>query len=83
MLPVSLDKLKTVFSGADSGTSAIRAIVRYYDVSEKNSDINTFIVNKTVRHFRENNKPDGTYRLGHGLELVLGKDSQIWEAAPF
>ena len=40
MLPVSLDKLKTVFSGADSGTSAIRAIVRYYDVSEKNSDIN-------------------------------------------
>ena len=72
-----------MFSGADSGTSAIRAIVRYYDVSEKNSDINTFIVNKTVRYFRENNKPDGTYRLAHGLELVLGKDSQIWEAAPF
>ncbi len=83
MLNISITDLNRKFDAAENGTKAIRIIVPYYNVKEVNSEINIFIVDKTVQHFRNNNQPDGTYRLGHGLELVLGEDGKIWEEAPF
>ncbi|MDC0362810.1 hypothetical protein OAN12_07210 [Halioglobus sp.] len=83
MAPISIADLNRKFDLAENGTKAIRIIEPYYNAREVHSEINTFIVDKTVQHFRKNNKPDGIYRLGHGLELVLGEDSEIWEEAPF
>lgn len=83
MTHISLDDLTRIFNSAENGTSAIRAIVPYYKVREADSEINTFIVSKTVQHFRKNNKPNGNYRLGHELELVLGEKSEIREECPF
>ena len=83
MTDLSIEDLPKIFDSAETGTSAIRLIVPYYQTREANSEINTFIVNKTVQHFRNNNKPDGMYRLGHELELILGEKSEIREEFPF
>jgi hypothetical protein len=83
MSDISITDLNRKFDAAENGSKAIRIIIPYYNSRAVNSEINTFIVDKTVQHFRNNNQPDGTYRLGHGLELVLGEDSEIWEEAPF
>jgi hypothetical protein len=83
MTHISIDDLTKIFNSAENGTSAIRLIAPYYKAREANSEINTFIVNKTVQHFGNNNKPDGKYRLGHELELILGEKSEIREEFPF
>jgi hypothetical protein len=83
MNQVTVADLMTLLSSAEDATSAIRSIVPHYRVSEGSSQANAFIVEKTVQHFRANNKPDGVYRLGHGLELVLGERSCIQEEPPF
>jgi hypothetical protein len=83
MTHISVDDLVEIFNGAENPTSAVRLIVPYYQPGVVNSESNTFIVNKTAQHFRNNNKADGMYKLGHGLELILGEDSKIWEEPPF
>lgn len=70
---ISMDELTRIFNTAGEATSAKRSIVPYYRTRETDTEINTFIFTKVVQHFRENDRPDGVYRLGHELELVLGK----------
>ena len=83
MSHISIDDLTNIFTSAENATSAVRAIVPYYEVTEKRSPANRFITDKVVQHFRANNKPDGVYRLGHDLELVLGDKSEIRPDPPF
>jgi hypothetical protein len=83
MARVTAVGLSEIFENAEDATRAIRSIVPHYRVSEGVSATNTFIIEKTVQHFRNNGKPDGVYRLGHGLELVLGENSLIQEEPPF
>lgn len=83
MADISIDEVIKIFDNAEDDTSAIRMIVPFYRIREANLEINKFVVDKMVQHFRNNNKPDGTYRLGHDLELLLGKNSKILEEPPF
>jgi hypothetical protein len=80
---LTADNLARIFRNAEDASSAIRSIVRHYRAADGDSEANTFIIEKTVQHFRNNGKPDGVYRLGHGLELVLGENSLIQEEPPF
>ena len=54
-----------------------------YEKYVTDSEINDYILDKTVRHFRSKGKIDGVYNLGHELELVLEDHSEIREIFPF
>ena len=83
MSSINVQDLDVKFRNAPDASAAIRAIVPHYQAETGATDTNSFIVSKTVEHFRCHDKPDGVYRLGHGLELVLGERSTIQEAPPF
>lgn len=83
MMKLRVNEVKAIFNAAEDGASAIRSIIPHYRVTEGDPEVNTFILQKTVQHFREHGKPDGLYRLGHGLELMLGDNSEILGEVPF
>lgn len=80
---VTITDLTEMIASANDPTSAIRSLIPYYQYGAENLETNTFILSATVEHFRANNKPSGVYKLGHGLELVLGEHSEVWQEPPF
>ena len=79
----TLKNVATIFSSANDSTNAIRMIMPCYEMYVTDSEINNYILDKTVRHFRSKGKLDGVYNLGHELELVLEDHSEIREIFPF
>jgi hypothetical protein len=79
----TLKNVATIFSNANDSTNAIRMIMPCYEMYVTDSEINNYILDKTVRHFRSKGKLDGVYNLGHELELVLEDHSEIREIFPF
>jgi len=79
----TLKNVATIFSSANDSTNAIRLIMSCYEKYVTDSEINDYILDKTVRHFRSKGKLDGVYNLGHELELVLEDHSKIREIFPF
>ncbi len=80
---ITLDALIEIFNEADNPTSAIRSIVPHYQTGKPDTATNAFILDKTITHFRANNKPDGVYRLNFDLELILADNSEIQIRIPF
>ena len=80
---ITLKNVATMFSNANDSTNAIRLIMSCYEKYVTDSEINDYILDKTVRHFRSKGKLDGVYNLGHELELVLEDHSKIREIFPF
>ena len=80
---ITLKNVTTIFSSANDSTNAIRLIMSYYEKYVTDSEINDYILDKTVRHFRNKGKLDGVYNLGPELELVLEDHSKIREIWPF
>ena len=80
---ITLKNVATIFSSANGSTNAIRLIMSCYEKYVTDSEINDYILDKTVRHFRSKGKIDGVYNLGHELELVLEDHSEIREIFPF
>ena len=80
---ITLKNVATIFSSANDSTNAIRLIMSCYEKYVADSEINDYILDKTVRHFRSKGKLDGVYNLGHELELVLKDHSEIREIFPF
>jgi hypothetical protein len=80
---ITVKDVATIFSNANDSTNAIRLIMSCYEKHVSNSEINNYILDKTVRHFRSKGKLDGVYNLGHELELVLEDHSKIREIFPF
>jgi hypothetical protein len=80
---ITLKNVATIFSSANDSTNAIRMIMPCYEMYVTDSEINNYILDKTVRHFRSKGKLDGVYNLGHELELVLEDHSKIREIFPF
>ena len=80
---ITLKDVATIFSNANDSTNAIRLIMSCYEKYVTDSEINDYILDKTVRHFRSKGKLDGVYNLGHELELVLEDHSEIREIFPF
>ena len=80
---ITLKNVAKIFSNANDSTNAIRLIMSCYEKYVTDSEINNYILDKTVRHFRSNGKLDGVYNLGHELELVLEDHSEIRETFPF
>ena len=80
---ITLKNVATIFSNANDSTNAVRLIMSCYEKYVTDSEINNYILDKTVRHFRGKGKPDGVYNLGHELELVLEDHSKISEIYPF
>jgi hypothetical protein len=83
MAHIALEELNSIFQNTEDASSDIRLIIPQYRVGEAESETNTYIVDKTVQHFRNHGRANGVYRLGHGLELVLGEKSNIQEDPPF
>jgi hypothetical protein len=79
----TLKNVTTIFNNANDSTNAIRLIMPCYETYVTDSEINDYILDKTVRHFRNKGKLDGVYNLGHELELVLEDHSKIREIWPF
>ncbi len=80
---ITLKDVATIFNNANDSTNAIRLIMSCYEKFATDSEINNYILDKTVRHFRSKGKIDGVYNLGHELELVLEDHSEIREIFPF
>ena len=80
---ITLKDVATIFSNANDSTNAIRLIMSCYEKYVTDSEINDYILDKTVRHFRSKGKLNGVYNLGHELELVLEDHSEIREIFPF
>ena len=80
---ITLKNVATIFSNANDSTNAIRMIMPCYEMYVADSEINNYILDKTVRHFRNKGKLDGVYNLGHELELVLEDHSKRREIFPF
>ena len=80
---ITLKDVATIFSNANDSTNAVRLIMSCYEKYVTDSEINNYILDKTVRHFRSKGKLDGVYNLGHELELVLADHSEIREIFPF
>lgn len=72
-----------IFNGSEDATTAVRLIIPHYKVGFKDSDVNRYMLEKTVAHLRRSGKVNGVYKLGHGLELILDQQSEIWEELPF
>ena len=83
MKRITLEDVVAIFSDANDSTSAIRLIIPCYERRVSGSEINNYILDKSVEHFRSKGRQDGVYKLGHGLELVLDDHSIIWEEPPF
>ena len=79
----TLKNVATIFNSANDSTNAIRMIMPCYEMYVTDSEINNYILDKTVRHFRSKGKLNGVYNLGHELELVLEDHSKIREIFPF
>ena len=79
----TLKNVATMFSNANDSTNAIRLIMSCYEKYVTDSEINDYILDKTVRHFRSKGKLDGVYNLGHEVELVLDEHSEIRDIYPF
>ena len=80
---ITLKNVATIFSNSNDSSNAIRLIMSCYEKYVTDSEINNYILDKTVRHFRNKGKVDGVYNLGHELELVLKDHSEIREIFPF
>ena len=80
---ITLKNVATIFTSANGSTNAIRLIMSCYEKYLTDSEINDYILDKTVRHFRNKGKPDGVYNLGHEVELVLCDHSEIRDIYPF
>ena len=80
---ITLKNVATIFNSANDSTNAIRLIMPCYEMYVTDTEINNYILDKTVRHFRSKGKLDGVYNLGHELELVLEDQSEIREIFPF
>lgn len=81
--PITIEELEAIFTDAPDASAAIRAIVPHYQAAIGTTETNSFIASKIIEHFKRHEKPYGVYRLGHGLELVLGEHSEIQVAPPF
>ena len=80
---ITLKDVATIFNNANDSTNAIRLIMSCYEKFVTGSEINNYILDKTVRHFRSKGKPNGVYNLGHEVELVLDEHSEIRDIYPF
>jgi hypothetical protein len=73
-LSITVEDLDAILRDAPDASAAVRSIVPHYIAGTGETETNSFTVDRFVEHFRRNDKPDGIYRLGHGLELVLGRN---------